>query len=333
MRAGFGRGKSSTVIVYESDKVRRILLRPERGDELVRALAEAADERRVGCARISGWGVFEDVTLERTSADAPLEEVVVEGPALATSIVGTIGREVDATVAQIFVTLQAPDGLVSGRAVSAVVVVGELFLDAFDDADPVRVRDRVTGLVTFRASRAAPNLQTDDDALRADSGSPSAMDTGVAEAPPASALGAWAAVAAASADAAQGEAPSSARAPAKNRAERRGRRGRERSSRRIAEESRDAKVPAHRPKPLPQRRRALDEAFFEDPIPERGSYLDHPQLGRCFVIDEDGNGDIVIRLPSGGHRTLKLELMRVEGPEQDEDDLVYQVRPKGRRIS
>ncbi len=318
------------MIVFESNSVRRLLIRPERGDELVSVLSEAAEARRVGCARVMGWGVFEDVVLERTSPQAPLERLELEGPALATSIVGTVGHEADATVAQVFLTVQTSQGVVSGRALSAVVVAGELFIDAFDDADPARIRDRVTGLVTFRAARGTPDFT--EQALS----EPSAEAPKVEEASPAAPEGggAWAAVAAASEGQEADVTPKPARAPKGGRARRPGAGGlRQRSSRRIAREIQDAKVPAHKPKPLPQRQRAVDESFFEDPIPERGSYVDHPQLGRCFVIDEDRNGDLVLRLPGGGHRTLRLELMRVEGPEQQEVGSVYRVRPKGPRIS
>ena len=309
-------------------------MRPERGDELLDGLAEMAESRRVGCARVTGWGVFEDLRLERVDPENPSGQRLIEGPVLVPSIVGTMGREGDVVRAQLFVTAQAMDAPVAGLVTSGTFVVGEIVVEAFDDADPVRVRDRNTGLVTLRASRAQPDIETHE---RAASAIEADVQTAQEEADP------WAAVAKASEAqptavteeswAGTPTAPKKKSPPKRARLSR-GRRSKvERSSRLIAETARDHKVPAHNPKPLPKRTRVKDDSIFDDPIPERGSFIEHAQLGRCLVLEEDREGDLIIRLPSGRQRALNLDAIRISGPEEDGDEFVYRVRPKGARFS
>lgn len=79
----------------------------------------------------------------------------------------------------------------------------------------------------------------------------------------------------------------------------------------------------------PPMRRAfdLDEDENDDnPIVNVGDHLQHPQLGLCEVVGEDGSGGTKIRLGSGKVRVLKLEALRVlRGAADEEGRMIFRV--------
>lgn len=86
----------------------------------------------------------------------------------------------------------------------------------------------------------------------------------------------------------------------------------------------DTSPPLSAPKPPSQsfRRpiaRKLHRRREHDPIPEAGDYLSHPQLGLCRVEGDDGSDGTIITSPSGRRRVLKLDALRVQPAETDDE--------------
>jgi predicted DNA-binding protein with PD1-like motif len=57
----------------------------------------------------------------------------------------------------------------------------------------------------------------------------------------------------------------------------------------------------------------------ENPEVEPGDMLDHPQLGVCEVVGDDGSGGTRIRMSSGRVRVLRLDALRVMPSDKSED--------------
>jgi predicted DNA-binding protein with PD1-like motif len=68
---------------------------------------------------------------------------------------------------------------------------------------------------------------------------------------------------------------------------------------------------------------SIDE---NNPEVEPGDVIDHPQLGLCEVVGDDGSGGTRIRMISGRVRVLRLDALRVlPGLEDDTGRLVFRV--------
>lgn len=63
-------------------------------------------------------------------------------------------------------------------------------------------------------------------------------------------------------------------------------------------------------------------------IPEKGDFIQHRQFGRCKVERPDKGGGIVIKLPSGIRKTLRLDFMDVGAPRMEGSRRVFPVRPR-----
>lgn len=91
------------------------------------------------------------------------------------------------------------------------------------------------------------------------------------------------------------------------------------------------------PAPPPTSRRSHEppprlEATVEHrgPAPDKGDFVQHVQFGLCKVERTDGRGGIVIKLPSGVRKKLRLDFMDVGRPRRDEGRRVFPVRPRSR---
>jgi predicted DNA-binding protein with PD1-like motif len=84
------------------------------------------------------------------------------------------------------------------------------------------------------------------------------------------------------------------------------------------------------PAPLPEKRRTTEEEFFDEPIPERGDFVEHLVFGLCRVDGEDADGGLIIRLPSGVRKTIKLDVLSVAPARHDGDRRIYPLRPRKR---
>ena len=86
----------------------------------------------------------------------------------------------------------------------------------------------------------------------------------------------------------------------------------------------ESSVPLHRPKPIPTSRdRASSPSFLDEPQIEVADYVDHRQFGLCRVERVQDNGGLLLKLPTGRRKLIKLEVFVVEEPIED---------PKGRRV-
>ena len=315
------RGKAGMMLAQSTNSTRRWILRLERGDQLLLELQELAQQERVGFASVRGWAVLEDLQIHPLEGGARRAKML-EGPVLVSGISGSMGHVADAPEAQLFVRVPDDEGrLISGVLRAGVAVTGEVFVESFDDIDAERSRDRNTGFVTFRARR--PMLQPKDV-------EPSREEAESSEdALPSS----WADVVLASSveEKAVESAPATPVPPPRPEPKRRtgSKRAAGRVARVIAQKAKSAKVPLHEPKPLPERKAEGLDVLLDEPIPERGSSVQHRQLGKCLVLGEDDNGDLLIRTPRGRQRTLNLDLMKVLDPDLDEDgELLYPVIPR-----
>ena len=92
---------------------------------------------------------------------------------------------------------------------------------------------------------------------------------------------------------------------------------------------------SHKPLVRPPMRRQFDiddEDDDENPVVNTGDFLQHPQLGLCEVVGDDGSGGTKIRLSSGKVRVLKLEALRVlKGTEDEEGRMVFAIAGPRRR--
>src|SRR5690606_33130337 len=166
--------------------------------------------------------------------------------------------------------------VLGGHLVDGGVFASEPWLACADDLGPRRDRGAATGLSLWVGSSTP--LGRGRDAMATED----AHD--VVPAPAAAGAISWAQVAQAS-DARPAPRPQVARAAGP-----------------------EPRVPVMDPTPLPERRRVTEEEFLEERIPERGDFIDHQQFGRCRVEGEDSNGSLLIKLPSGRRKAIRLDV-------------------------
>ena len=90
--------------------------------------------------------------------------------------------------------------------------------------------------------------------------------------------------------------------------------------------------PAFVPPPLPAKKRAVEDPDLDDePVPAKGDWISHQQFGLCEVLGEDPDGAMLIRLPSGAHKSIRLDYLRVL-PARTGDDgrTVFPLEPRRR---
>jgi predicted DNA-binding protein with PD1-like motif len=68
----------------------------------------------------------------------------------------------------------------------------------------------------------------------------------------------------------------------------------------------------------------------EEPWPDKGSWVDHKQFGLCRVDGDDPDGGIVIRLPSGVRKVIRLDFLDVMPPRFDGPRRIFPLLPKKR---
>jgi len=316
------------MFVLESKTQRRILARLEQGEELVASLVKLAEEEGIGAAWIRGVGTLEWVELDRHDQglrraeppqrfSAPCEILSLEG-----SLAG------GAPMLHVTLSRRTDNGVevLGGRLTAGRVFSVELYLECFDDLALSRAKDRTTGLDVWegearagaaakpapsRAWTAEPEPEDDDDEGYDFEDEDDDQDDDEAPSAPSSGGVSWADVAAVSAAPEVARQPEPA-APPKKRKKRR-----------------EAPV-GFKPPPLPEKKRTSESEFMDEPIPEKGDFIQHRQFGLCRVDKEDGEGGIVIKLPSGVRKTIKLDYMEVGQPRMEGNKRVYPIRPRRR---
>ncbi len=329
------------MLVLESQSQRRLLVRLDQGEELLASLSKLAEEEGVSAAWVRGVGTLEWVELDRHDQglrraeppqrfSAPCEILSLEGSLSGGDPVlhATLSRRTDNGVE-----------VLGGRLTAARVFSVELHLECFDDVSLTREKDRATGLWLWqgeaRSGAAAPSRSAPSSAGPS-SAAPArpepATQTWTQEpdeddddyedeeeeersAAPSSGGGvSWADVAAVSA------APEVARPVAREP---------EPAPRKRKKKKREAPV-GFKPPPLPEKRKTSEAEFMDEPIPEKGDFIQHRQFGLCKVEKEDGEGGIVIKLPSGVRKTIKLDYMEVGQPRMEGTRRVFPIRPRRR---
>lgn len=284
------------MMTFESRKSRRLIVRLDKDEELVKSLEGLARRESITAAWIRGAGSLAWVELDRHDQgrkraeppqrfDVPSELLTLEG---SLAMDGTEPRALlYATVAR-----RTDNGVdvIGGRARAAGVFACELVVEVFADLTLSRAPDIATGL----------SLLTGGAEQRAPSASWTRREEPEEEAPaaPAPTGGiSWADVAAVSAAPPVPEPPRRERPAARER-------------------------PAI---PTPPRVEEPDELF-----PQRGDFLDHRQFGLCKIDREDDEGGLVIRLPSGVRKVIKLDFMEVGQPRMEGTRRVFPIRPRKR---
>ena len=355
------------MIVFESKKQRRLVVRLERGEELVASLAKLAKEEKIFSAWVRGTGSLAWVELtrhdqRRRRAEPPQR---FDGPCDLLSLEGSLSRGgAGGPLLHVTLSRRTDNGVdvLGGQLLGAEVFAIELTIECFDDVRLERAMDDATGLALWAGtsregvpaelraeSRAEPSsgipssavlspaaasvasaaaaassrvrravepvsrsltqARDEDDADDEEDAHEEAMRRAPSSAPPASTPAAstpastavsWADVAAVSA------APEVAYTPAR----------RER-----------AEAPGAKPPPIPDKRQAYS-AELDEPVPVRGDFIQHRQFGLCKVDREDKDGGLVIRLPSGVRKTIKLDFMEVGQPFDDGGRRVFPIRPR-----
>ncbi len=288
------------MIVFESTKVRRLVVRVDRGEELVRSLEALARDQGIRAAWVRGIGSLAWAELDRHDQDrlAPEPPQRFETPCELLGLEGNLSLSGTTPRAHLHVTLarRTDNGVdvIGGRLRAAEAFACELALECFDDLALARAHDDDTGLSlwTDRGARSTPAERAPRPAPPREEEPEERASGGVS----------WADVAAVSA------------APPVERPRERARPS--------------EPAPAFRAQPIPDKRR--DDEAFDEPVPQKGEWIDHRQFGLCRIDREDEEGGLVIRLPSGVRKTIKLDFMEVGQPRQEGNKTVYPVRPRRR---
>ncbi len=324
------------MFVAESRQSRQLIVRLPRGADLVSALQRLFAEHDVRAGWIQGLGAFERVELceydQRALRYEPARRI--DRPVELLHLEGNVSLRDGAPFPHLHATVsyETQDGIVvlGGHLTSARVFACELRVTVFEDVTLERQEDPATGLSLWPLGAGTAGAGQPEDPGAGEDGAvpdPWAAVARVSESAEradeaASSRGdgpvGWGDVAAASRPAAP-EPPAWKAPEAPPRPSPRS--GRAEARRRAL---REARTPAPVPEPISRPRRAAVD--FDEPLPEPGDYLDHFRFGLCRVEDEDPEGGVQVRMPSGVRRTIRLDLLRVEPPEERDGKRVFPVR-------
>lgn len=81
-----------------------------------------------------------------------------------------------------------------------------------------------------------------------------------------------------------------------------------------------------RPMKKPRRR----SSAVAELLPQKGDFIQHRQFGRCKVHGPSKGGGVVVALPSGIRKTIRLDYLDVGQPRDENGRRVFPVRPKKR---
>lgn len=290
---------------FESRKSRRIVVRLDRGEELVETLEGLARREDFGAAWVRGIGSLAWVELDRhdQARKKPEPPQRFDTACELLTLEGSLARTGDAPRALLHATIarRTDNGVdvIGGRMRAAGVFAVELVIEHFADLALSRTPDDATGLALFAGEGEAPPrpAKWTAPAVHED-------EEEEAPAPPSSGVS-WADVAAVSAAPPVHEPPRRAR-------------------------STPSAEPAFRAS-LPDRRAPAEDVYDDDELqPQKGDFIDHRQFGLCKIDREDEEGGLIIRLPSGIRKTIKLDFMEVGRPRMEGTRRVFPIRPRRR---
>ncbi len=146
------------MLVVEGRRVRHLVIRLDRGDELPEALLRALDEAEVKAGWITGTGALE--AIELALLDQPARRLHrarrIEGPSELVALAGSVAVEEGASSLRLSATVARETELglelAAGQLVWARSYSVELSVTAFDDPALARVPDERTGLAALHAT-------------------------------------------------------------------------------------------------------------------------------------------------------------------------------------
>jgi predicted DNA-binding protein with PD1-like motif len=311
------------MIVFEARRTRRIVGRLERGESVLDALAELAVQREFTSAWFQATGPLESAELAVYDVETGKHSLPRRvGACTAVQITGNLSRLGALPFAHahaLVVPARGDDGMHAGEPVAgelraALSVAVEFVIEVFEDVVLDRMPDDATGLALWRGRATAT----------------------VAASP--AQLG-WAAAAheAERLEAERAAVEARAAAEAKAAASRGGWGGGGRESRgREPQRPRAPQLPPERvvpqafaAQPIPEKKRgAAEEA--DEPVLEPGDWVAHKQFGLCRVDGEDAEGALVIRLPSGVRKSIRLDFLRVLPAHEQDGRRVFPLEPRRR---
>jgi predicted DNA-binding protein with PD1-like motif len=145
--------------VVESRRIRHLVIRAERGEELPAALVRALDEAEARAGWVSGFGVLEAVELADPAQGRSAKGRRIEAPVAVLSLSGNVALEEGTTSVRLFATL-AREGAVgletfAGEVVWARALTLELVVTVFDDLMLARIEDERAGMAVLHAGTRA----------------------------------------------------------------------------------------------------------------------------------------------------------------------------------
>ena len=323
------------MIAFESHRCRRLLVRLDAPDRLRASLLELAETHAVATAWVRGSGTVAWVEIARfDSRSRALRDTRRYEQGELVSLQGHLSLKDGAPclTARGAVRLSENGAVVGGVITDLGALATDVVLEVYDDVLLSLERDAATGSDRWSLVTADPV--------------PDASEAPVAT--PESGAGlSWASVATASeqagapvgqrtadSESVRVERPVRKRKPETDPKHFRGYDPDGRRASRAAKKQRRAVPvsmdPGFVPPPLPTKRRTSESEFFDEPIPERGEWVDHKVFGVCRVDGEDADGGLLIRLPSGVRKAIKLDFLEVLEPRIEDEKIIYPLRPRSR---
>jgi predicted DNA-binding protein with PD1-like motif len=306
----------AAVFVVESRHSRRLIVRVDRGEEVIGSLQKLAVSERFRAAWVRGTGHLEWVDLVHWDPSRELQTKPrrIEGPLLALSLEGNVSMRLGEPYVELRGALSREGDLgvqlLGGQIAVASALALELTIEIYEDARLERDEDPPTGLALWKGERTpgvmarsgtpsreqAPRVAPSEQApQRTPAPRPSIelpkpimpVTVPIAPSAPASsaALG-WAQVAA------------------------------------VSEQSEKARAS--------DPRAARAESDGGEPELVKGDWVEHRQFGLCRVDGEDAEGALILRLPNGTRKHIKLDFLEVLPPRLDGERRIHPLRPRKR---
>lgn len=142
--------------VVESRRIRHLVVRADRGEELPAALVRALDEAEARAGAVSGAGTLEAAEIIDAAHGSPPRAHRIEAPVTVASLQGNVAIEHGTTSVRLFVTLVRESELgvetFAGQLVWARALALDLVVTAFDDLLLARMDDERTGVPVLHAA-------------------------------------------------------------------------------------------------------------------------------------------------------------------------------------
>lgn len=291
------------MIYQESQRVRHIVGRLDRGDQLVEELTNFCREHDIAAAEVRGVGRLDTVELVRFEPEADDYVPVFDGEGdfellQLSGNVATLGDEIVARL-QAVVSASGPVApqVLTGQLRSGRAVEFEFVLEAFDDLELERSLDPETGMLGLQAIKKLEVADESDDALGETSPSPS-ESPGESESPSVGGQSmSWDDAAEASRETPSDQKGGSAGGT-------------------VDDESDEESSPEA----------IYGDMDFDEPVIDAGDVLDHPKLGKCRVIKVEEDDYVHIRMPRGKIRKLSLDVVDIEFREEENGRNVFEAQ-------